>query len=129
MRIPIASSIALADTDAVTSRPSNARLEIRIGEAPVREVREEGLHIALARVLVVEIVRVLPYVHAEKRDAPDQQRTLGILHGLDGHAFLLGVEREPDVARAEEADCASDELLLEGRERAEAPDDRLVDSP
>src|SRR5690606_16026531 len=88
----------------------------------------ELLQVIRTAVLVVEIVRVFPYIKSQDRRQTFGQRVSCIRLLLD-REFAVGILGQPDPSRTENGDTGSIELLLELVERTKLGVDGLCQLP
>src|SRR4051794_30380375 len=91
--------------------PGSGVREILFGEAPIEKLVDYSLDVVGAPILVVEVVRMLPYVDRQQWRLSFDEGDFGIA-GLDDLELAAG-SHEPTPARAELRDAGVDQLLLE----------------
>src|SRR5205809_7740769 len=103
------------------------RLLVALGDSlPVDRV-EPGRDVVRALVLVLEVVGVLPHVHAEDRGHALHVRAVLVGVALD-RELAARVGDEPSPAAPELTDRGLGELFLERVVRTESAVDRVADS-
>src|SRR6266487_4776111 len=106
---------------------SSMRLLVALGDGLPVDCVEPGRDIVRALVLVLEVVGVLPHVHAEDRGHSLHVRAVLVGVALD-RELAARVGDEPSPAATELAYRGLGELLLEGVVRAERAVDRVADA-
>src|SRR6266550_2233342 len=122
-------SFAMEPGDSTERNPVRSgphRTEAGVDRLPVQGV-EPGRHVVRTLVLVLEVVSVLPYIHAENRRQLVHEGAVLVGIALDGE-LALPVGDEPRPAAAELADRGFLQLLLEGVVTAECVLDRVGDA-
>src|ERR1039458_3322273 len=99
---------------------------IQLGDVfPIHEVIDNGLEIVGPTIAIVDVVGVLPYVHAKYRVTAMHERVLAV-SGL-GHNDIAIHDREPSPARTELRHASLNEIHLGLFDRAERVGKRLFE--
>src|SRR5256884_5205724 len=110
----------------VKGSSTSMRLLVALGDGLPVDGVEPGRDVVRALVLVLEVVRVLPHVHAEDRGHALHVRAVLVGVALD-RQLAARVGDEPSPAAPELTDRGLGELLLERVIRAECAVDRVAD--